>query len=145
MVVQLARHKIGVMALLRHERADGGTAAPASLTTVPLPLYFTAIALQAVGMRPVPVRIARKPNGSLTKYPPIKAWQKRASTDLAVIKEMFSSVEGYANAIGVVTGGGLFVLDLDCKNGLNGRAALAALEKENMPLPLDTPRALRTR
>jgi hypothetical protein len=105
-----------------------------------LQLYFTAIALQAVGMMPVPVRIAPKPNGSLTKYALIEAWQ--ATTDLAVIKEMFSSMETYANAIGLATGGGLFVLDLDCKNGLNGRAALAALEKENSPLPVDTPRAL---
>lgn len=65
------------------------------------------------------------------KVPAIKDWQDQACDDPNRVRRFWSeaiSDEPMAYNIGIVTGAGLFVLDIDNKNGKQGSATLAGLE-----------------
>lgn len=69
--------------------------------------------------------------GSPGKHPIRKDWQKSATYDEAKVAEIFNGLP-YAN-VGIATGDGLVVVDLD---GAEGLATLASWETEHGPLPL---------
>jgi hypothetical protein len=71
------------------------------------------------------------------KVPRLAAWPTRATTDEATVRRWWQT---WPTAdIGIATGGGLLVLDVDPRHG--GDTSLAALEGHYGPLP-DTPRVL---
>jgi hypothetical protein len=71
------------------------------------------------------------------KVPRIAAWPTQATTDEAIVRRWWQT--WLTADIGIATGGGLLVLDVDPRHG--GDASLAELERRHGPLP-DTPRAL---
>lgn len=81
-----------------------------------------ARALAAQGFRVFPLI----PND---KRPAIERWPDKATTDLATIDRYWRSHPD-AN-IGIATGAGLMVVDVDMKNGKNGYATLIALERRH--------------
>jgi hypothetical protein len=89
-----------------------------------LEIAHTARALLACGLRPVPM-IATK------KCPALKGWRARASLDPEQTAALFAEAQ-HANAIGVTTGEGVFVIDLDRNHGdgADGIASFAALVRE---------------
>lgn len=78
-----------------------------------------ALALAAKGFRVFPLI----PNG---KTPAIKQWPDKATTDEAQIRRWWPN--GSERNIGVATGQGLVVLDVDVKNGAKGAESYAALD-----------------
>jgi hypothetical protein len=66
-----------------------------------------------------------------SKIPWAKGWQQAATTDPEQIKTWW--VENPAWNIGVATGGGLVVVDVDVKNGKPGAESLAMLEMMGLP------------
>jgi hypothetical protein len=85
-----------------------------------------------IGLRVFPLRAG-------TKTPALKAWQDVATCDLDVIQEWWTG-EFHGCGVGVATGAesGVWVLDIDAKNGVNGFETLAGLCKEHgegRPLP----------
>lgn len=80
-----------------------------------------ACALLACGLRPVPMIAAKK-------CPALKGWRARASLDPAQTAALFAEAQ-HADAIGVATGEGVFVIDLDRNHadGADGVAAFADL------------------
>lgn len=69
---------------------------------------------------------------STGKHPRFPEWQKHATTDTATIQGWW---ERWPEAnVGVATGGGTFVLDVDPDNG--GDASLAQLVAQHGPLPI---------
>lgn len=85
-------------------------------------LLSHALALASLGLKPVPMR-------SQDKRPARKGWREAASLDLDTITSAFNTAPPYADALGVATGGGVFVIDLDRnhKDGADGVAAFAAM------------------
>lgn len=85
-------------------------------------LLSHALALASIGLKPVPMR-------SKDKCPARKGWREAASLDLDTITSAFNTAPPFADALGVATGGGVFVIDLDRnhKNGADGVAAFAEL------------------
>jgi hypothetical protein len=77
-----------------------------------------ALALAKRGFRVFPL----VPDG---KTPAIKAWPEKATTDLSTLEKWFGSPRNYN--IGIATGNGLTVIDIDCKNGRNGFESYSAL------------------
>jgi hypothetical protein len=73
---------------------------------------------------------------SAGKHPKLKAWPQHATTDSDVIRRWWSWWP--AANVGIVTGAGLLVVDVD---GDIGGASLADLERQHGPL-FDTPRSL---
>ncbi|CAH1656156.1 Prim-Pol domain-containing protein [Hyphomicrobiales bacterium] len=74
----------------------------------------------------------------IDKKPAIKHWKERKASTPDEAERLWSqSVTGDAlyYDIGIVTGEGLIVLDIDNKNGKNGAAALERLELRNSDLP----------
>lgn len=71
----------------------------------------------------------RNPCASVGKHPAIRAWQKAASSDRGVVRDLFNQ---HHRGIGVATGegSGVWVLDLDTKNGVDG---IASVEHLNLP------------
>lgn len=67
------------------------------------------------------------------KLPRLKGWQNVATTDRDQIHELWN--ETPHSGVGIATGNGLFVLDLDNKNSKSGDAALAALIEQHGQLP----------
>jgi hypothetical protein len=65
------------------------------------------------------------------KHPCVVGWPEAATTDPEILTRWWA-IWPYAN-VGVLTGGGLAVLDVDPRNG--GDTSLAALEQEHGPLP----------
>ena len=90
-----------------------------------------AEAYAALGWRVVPIAPG-------TRYPKgLEQWQHHATTDLDTIRSWWGGL--YRNhGVGIVTGpgSGLWVLDIDVKDGKPGRASLEALEAEHGPLPV---------
>lgn len=85
-----------------------------------------ALALAELGYRVHPLRYGDK-RALLTD------WPTHATTEGTRIREFFAT---WPNAgVGITTGGGLFVLDVDNKNGHDGAATLCALEAAHTPLP----------
>lgn len=91
-----------------------------------------ALAYAARGWRVLPLR-SIKQDGRCSclkacrtpgKHPLIDKWQKRATTDPKQIQEWWTKWP--AAGIGIATGGGLFVVDVDPRNG--GSASLAGLD-----------------
>lgn len=72
-----------------------------------------------------------------TKRPMLDKWQDQATSDPTTVQHWFQQ-EPNAN-IGIATGSGLGVIDIDTKNGVNGFAAiqeLAAMDKDLPPCPV---------
>lgn len=67
------------------------------------------------------------------KTPILKEWQKRASADAQQVREWWG--KWAAANVGIATGNGLLVLDVDVGEGKAGEASLAALEAEHGALP----------
>lgn len=84
-----------------------------------------ALALTQRGMRVFPLR-------HNDKRPLIKDWQSRATNDHATIEELWRQ-NPQAN-IGVATGNGIMVIDIDVKHG-DGFLSLAQCEAKLGPLP----------
>lgn len=86
------------------------------------------------GWRVIPIKPGEK-------RPPITSWQTVATTNPDTIETWWSGP--YRNhGIGIVTGeeSGIFVIDIDDKNGVDGYATLHDLEQQHGQLP-DGPRA----
>ncbi|MET7616699.1 bifunctional DNA primase/polymerase [Streptomyces sp. NPDC005408] len=79
-------------------------------------------------------RVMWAPPGS--KHPTVKAWQDRATTDVATIARWWTQCPD-ANVC-IVTGqaSGIWVLDIDDKNGAVGSTTLTDLERRYGELPL---------
>ena len=75
---------------------------------------------------------AKKPG----KHPVIKGWPERAATDPNQIEQWWN--EDFQYNIGMATGNGIVVLDVDVSEGKPGPANLAALEAEHGALPETT-------
>lgn len=92
-------------------------------------LLTAAVALAEAGLRPVPVRTDKK-------RPAQKGWSARATSEPGEQRRVFASAWN-ADAIGVATGEGLFVLDLDRNhdNGADGVETFAALVREHGGVP----------
>ncbi|MGE0829852.1 MAG: bifunctional DNA primase/polymerase [Hyphomonadaceae bacterium] len=82
-------------------------------------------ALLTCGLRPVPMIAAKK-------CPALKGWRARASLDPAQTAAHFAEAQ-HADAIGVATGEGVFVIDLDRNHGdgADGIASFAALVRKH--------------
>lgn len=95
-------------------------------------LLHHALALALVGLKPVPMIAQRK-------RPARKGWREAASLDQHNIVAAFSAAH-YADGLGVATGDGVFVIDLDRdhKDGADGVESfgrLIAPYREAQPLP----------
>lgn len=84
-----------------------------------------AMALAAAGWRVHPLRAG-------SKLPMLPGWQNAATNDAATVREWWTATP--AAGIGIATGGGVFVLDVDT-NGKAGADSLAALIAQHGPLP----------
>ena len=108
-------------------------------------LAAAAIAYAEHGWRVVPLfGIVRNPNGALVcecprgatckkagKHPMFRAWWEKASDSVPIAASWWRK---FPNAnIGIATGHGLLVLDLDPRNGSNGSMRL--IETRHRPLP----------
>lgn len=84
-------------------------------------LLSAALALAALDLKPVPMLAARK-------QPACKGWRESTSLDGDAIAAMFAAAR-HADALGIATGGGVFVVDLDRnhKDAADGVAAFADL------------------
>ena len=80
-----------------------------------------ALALASVGLRPIPME-------GKSKRPARKGWRDAAALDPGAIAAAFEAAP-YADAIGIATGRGVFVIDLDRnhKDGADGVATFADL------------------
>jgi hypothetical protein len=91
-----------------------------------------ALALAAKGFRVFPLVEGGK-------LPAIQGWPTKATSDEAQVKRWFGPDPNTGwtpdHNIGVATGNGLVVLDVDCKNGARGFESLAALEAVHGELP----------
>jgi hypothetical protein len=85
-----------------------------------------ALLYAAWGWRVLPLRPG-------SKIPLIKDWPNIATTDSGTVTGWWTRTPT-AN-LGIATGAGLVVLDVDDKNGHRGSATLAALERERGDLP----------
>ena len=90
-----------------------------------LEIAQSACALLACGLRPVPMIAAKK-------CPALKGWRVRASFDAAQTAAHFGEAQ-HADAIGIATGEGVFVIDLDRNHGdgADGIASFAALVRKH--------------
>lgn len=68
------------------------------------------------------------------REPAIKGWPEKATTDEATLRAWFGD-EVFAHNIGVATGDGLVVLDVDRKKGKDGEVALQVLQAIHDDLP----------
>jgi hypothetical protein len=87
-------------------------------------MLASALVLAEAGLRVIPLK-------DRSKKPRLLAWQKKATTDPKTI-EMWFHQKPDSN-LGICTGGGVIVLDVDPKNG--GADSLAKLIEEHGPLP----------
>jgi len=83
------------------------------------------------GFRVFPLRDSGDDNNR--KLPQHKGWPEAATIDAEAIRRWWYLTSGAG--IGVATGDGLLVLDVDNKNGKNGDASLAALLSEHGEFP----------
>jgi len=90
-----------------------------------------AIKLAELGIRVIPIKPGEK-------YPPMNAWQDKASNDIHVVNDWFTSqYSGYG--IGIATGqtkhGRIFVLDVDDRDEYKGSDTLHDLQEKYGQLP----------
>jgi Bifunctional DNA primase/polymerase, N-terminal len=90
----------------------------------PGPMLVSALAVAEAGLRVIPLK-------DRSKVPRLRAWQKNGTTDRKTIEGWFRQYPG--SNLGICTGGGFIVLDVDPKNG--GAEALAKLIEEHGALP----------
>lgn len=95
-------------------------------TSMPL---TAAIAYVQRGWRVIPA-----PHGS--KRPTMKRWPDLATTDTAIVVKWWTTNPSANICIATGRASGIFVLDVDEKDGVAGSATLAALEREHGDLPL---------
>lgn len=104
-----------------------------------MPGLENALELAREGFRVFPVHSIREGHctcgnpacGSPGKHPRKAGWQQAASSDEAEVRATFKPYPD--SNIGIATGQGLVVVDLDGQEGLD---TLAAWVRENGPLPL---------
>lgn len=95
-------------------------------------LRSQAVALAKQGRRVFPL----VPNG---KTPAVEEWKSQASSDPERVHRFWSealSGEPLDYNIGIATGDGVFVIDVDNKDGKNGSLSLESLELRNSDLPV---------
>ena len=114
------------------QRANATTPDPSGARRA-LDLTPVAIGLAADGYRVLPLR----PGG---KVPTLEDWPNQATSDIATVVSWWTSRP--SSNVGIATGAGLLVIDVDVKGDVDGYATLAALEAELGELP-DT-RRIRT-
>jgi putative DNA primase/helicase len=90
-----------------------------------------AIKLAELGIRVIPIKPGQK-------YPPMAQWQNKASNDINVVNDWFTSqYSGYG--IGIATGatrhGRIFVLDVDDREEYKGSDTLHDLQEKYGQLP----------
>ena len=90
-----------------------------------------AVKLAELGIRVIPIKPGQK-------YPPMQAWQDKASNDIHVVNDWFTSqYSGYG--IGIATGqtkhGRIFVLDVDDREEYKGSDTLHDLQEKYGQLP----------
>lgn len=68
-----------------------------------------------------------------SKEPTLKGWQTHATNDPDSVESLFDNYP-LAN-VGIATGDGLLVVDVDTKRGKSGLASLDAVQSEHGPLP----------
>ena len=68
------------------------------------------------------------------KRPPMHSWQHVATTDLETIHQWFTG-QYTGHGIGIATGNGVFILDIDIANGKTGDETLHQLQQEHGQLP----------
>jgi hypothetical protein len=90
-----------------------------------------AIRLAELGIRVIPIKPGQK-------YPPMQAWQDKASNDIHVVNDWWTSqYSGYG--IGIATGqtkhGRIFVLDVDDREEYKGSDTLHDLQEKYGQLP----------
>src|SRR5690349_5420763 len=90
-------------------------------------LPAAAASLAGVGWRVHPLRPG-------SKLPLLTAWPERATVDAATVAAWWTQTP--AANVGIATGAGVFVLDVDTADGKPGTASLAALEAAHGPLPV---------
>ncbi|MGO9596496.1 MAG: bifunctional DNA primase/polymerase [Isosphaeraceae bacterium] len=93
------------------------------------PRLQAALEYTRLGLRVIPLHDRRK-------EPRLKKWTKKATTDASLVRDWFERWSG--SNLGIVSGKGLVVLDVDPKNG--GTESLAQLIATHGPMPL-TPEA----
>src|SRR5271157_67749 len=93
------------------------------------PRLQAALEYTRLGLRVIPLHDQRK-------EPRLKKWTKKATTDASLVRDWFERWSG--SNLGIVSGKGLVVLDVDPKNG--GTESLAHLIATHGPLP-PTPEA----
>lgn len=94
-------------------------------------LRSQAVALAKQGRRVFPL----VPNG---KTPAVEEWKSQASSDPERVHRFWSealSGDPLGYNIGIATGDGVFVIDVDNKDGKNGSLSLESLELRNSDLP----------
>jgi hypothetical protein len=89
-----------------------------------------ALFYAAHGLRVAPIKPGRK-------YPPMREWQRAATTDPAVITAWWTGLYR-DHGVGIVTGAasGVWVLDVDVAGAKIGAVSLARLEAAHGPLPV---------
>jgi len=92
-----------------------------------------AMSLADLGFRVIPI----KPGG---KHPPVPAWQDAATTDADVIRNWWTHLYR-GHGIGIATGGGRIVLDIDVAGDKRGDDTLHELLERHGDLP-DTVEAI---
>lgn len=93
----------------------------------------TPEALAAISYAERDWRVIWAPRGS--KHPAVKAWQDRATTDIATVVQWWTANPAANVCIATGRASGIFVLDVDDKNGVGGSVTLAALERDHGDLP----------
>jgi hypothetical protein len=106
------------MATTRFEDTAAGGQAPSA--------GAVAYACSQLGFRVFPLA-----NG--TKRPAIEGWKERATSDLDQVREWWAGGEFTGYPVGIATGpgSGVWILDLDIKNGINGFDTLKTLAAAN--------------
>jgi len=81
----------------------------------------TALSFASKGFRIFPVN---------QKAPQIKEWPDRATSDKTQIREWYEGKYSYCDGFGVCPGNTCFVIDIDVKEGKNGKESLQILRKK---------------
>ncbi|MGW0841434.1 bifunctional DNA primase/polymerase [Streptomyces sp. NPDC002787] len=93
----------------------------------------TPEALAAISYAERDWRVIWAPRGS--KHPAVRAWQDRATTDIATVVRWWTANPAANVCIATGRASGIFVLDVDDKGGVGGSVTLAALERQHGDLP----------
>lgn len=92
------------------------------------PPYNVARACASLGWRVIPL-------SPVTKNPDIPGWQDIATTNVDEIDALWGWYTGHDVGVATGRGSGIWVLDLDVKNGKNGRSEFAFIKRAHGRLP----------